>query len=85
MWIKDWFSDRQQCVVLNGEAFDRIKVISGVPLESAIGSTLFILHVSCLERDLLSEVAKFSDNASLSGKALFAKKTEVKIRRTQIN
>ena len=43
-WIKEWLSDRTQCVVLNGEVSSWIEVLSGVPQGGTGPSTISDFH-----------------------------------------
>ena len=51
-------------VVLNDEVSDQQNVTSDVPQESGLGPTLLFKYVNDLESNLLSKVAKFTDNTN---------------------
>ena len=59
MGIENWLSDHQR-VFLNVEVFDWQNVINGVSLESVLGFTLYLIHVS--------KAATFDDDIKLGGK-----------------
>ena len=45
-WILAFLSNRLQCVVLEGEDCDTVKVTYGVPQGSVLGSILFLLYTN---------------------------------------
>jgi hypothetical protein len=67
-WIKCWLVDRQQRVVLNGAYSPLGKVTNGVPNGSVLGSVLFIIFISDLDKNVLSKIRKFADDTKLEGK-----------------
>ena len=44
-WLGDYLYNRQQRVIVNGEASDSLPVLSGVPQGSILGPLLFIIYV----------------------------------------
>ena len=65
-WFKDYLSDRQQCVDLDGEVSDWVDVKLGVPQGSILGPILFLIYVNdinnCNEH---ADYAKFADDTTI--------------------
>ena len=64
-WIKNFLSDRQQRVTLNGFSSDWSDVTSGVPQGSVLGPILFILYVNDLPGVVKSSCKMFADDTKL--------------------
>jgi hypothetical protein len=63
--IKQFFSDRKQAVVVNGQESEYCPVLSGVPQGSVLGPLLFLLYINDLPRNISSECRLFADDALL--------------------
>ena len=61
-WIKGVLSDRTQRIVLEGEKSDIIKVESGVPQGSVLGSSLFLFYINAMPDNITSTVRLFADD-----------------------
>ena len=65
-WFKDYLSEKQQCVDLDGEVSDWVDVKLGVPQGSILGPILFLIYVNdinnCNEH---ADYAKFADDTTI--------------------
>ena len=64
-WIKDFLTDRQKRVLINGISSEWTEVSSGVPQGSVLGPLLFILYVNDLPSEVSSFCKLFADDAKL--------------------
>ena len=64
-WIKNFLTDRQQLVTLNGKSSKWSSVTSGVPQGSVLGPVLFILFINDLPQRVKSHCVLFADDAKL--------------------
>ena len=64
-WIKNFLTDRQQRVTLNGKSSKWSSVTSGVPQGSVLGPVLFILFINDLPQRVKSHCVLFADDAKL--------------------
>ena len=65
LWIKDFLSERQQRVVINGVKSQCGAVKSGVPQGSVLGPILYLIYVSDISDDVSSNVILFADDTKL--------------------
>ena len=61
-WIEAFLTDRQQCVVLEGESSDKVPVTSGVPQGSVLGPCLFLYYINNMATNIKSTVRLFADD-----------------------
>lgn len=64
-WIKNFLSDRQQRVMINGIASEWTEVTSGVPQGSVLGPLLFILYINDLPDIVKTHCKLFADDAKI--------------------
>ena len=67
-WIKNFLKDRQQQVVIDGEASDIIQVRSGVPQGSVLGPCLFLAYINDLPDKVNSNTRLFADDTAVDRK-----------------
>lgn len=63
--LRDFLSDRQQRVILNGQASVWKQILAGVPQGSILGPLLFLIFINDLPANLDSIVKIFADDTSL--------------------
>ena len=64
-WIKNFFDNRKQAVVINGISSDSIPVSSGVPQGSFLGPILFLAYINDLPEQVKSKVRLFADDTAM--------------------
>ena len=69
-WIKNFLTDRQQAVVVNGEMSTYVAVESGVPQGSVLGPSLFLLLINDLPGDLTCTSRLFADDTACHSKII---------------
>jgi hypothetical protein len=70
-WIRNWLTDREQRVVLNGKASGWAAVLSGVPQGSVLGPILFLIYINDIDgaATLIEVLRKFADDTKLGNGA----------------
>ena len=63
--LENYFSERSQRVLLNGQTSSWRPVLAGVPQGSILGSLLFLIYINDLPDELKSNVKLFADDTSL--------------------
>ncbi|XP_068210395.1 uncharacterized protein [Palaemon carinicauda] len=64
-WNENWLTNRNQRVVIDGEASEWAPVTSGVPQGSVLGPLLILTYISNIDLGLTSRIAKFFDGTKL--------------------
>ena len=64
-WVESFLNDRQQCVVLDGCSSSTVSVLSGVPQDTVLGPTLFLIFINDLPEYVSSSVRLFADDCVL--------------------
>ena len=55
-------------MVLNGKSSQEYPVNAGVPQDSILGPTLFLLHINDLPDNVICDIATYADNTTLYSK-----------------
>ena len=63
--IREFLSDRRQCVSVDGHLSESLQVISGVPQGSVLGPLLFILYTADLCLGLEDKLISYADDTTL--------------------
>ena len=63
--FKDYLSNRNQRVVLNGSYSNYSSIESGVPQGSVLGPLLFLIYINDLEKNIKSNIKFFADDTML--------------------
>ena len=63
-WVKEFFDNRHQSVIVNGSSSEPIPVSSGVPQGSVLGPLLFLIYINDLSMKVKSKVRLFADDTA---------------------
>ena len=71
-YISSFLSNRQLQVVLHGKHSQEYPVNAGVPQESILGSTFFLLYINDPTDDVICDIAIYADETTLYSKQVQA-------------
>ena len=63
--LDHFFSNRSQCVILNGCKSEPVPVTSGIPQGSVLGPLLIVIYINDLPDSVRSNVYPFADDAKI--------------------
>ena len=69
-WIRSFLTDRWQKISVNGSYSDAIKITSGVPQGSNLGSVLFLLYINDMPAEVGNKLQRFADDYKLYAEVL---------------
>ena len=64
-WITDFLTDREQRVLIRGQASEWIRVLSGVPQGSVLWPVLFLVYINDIVINIDSTIKLFADDAKM--------------------
>ena len=79
-WIKNYLSNRNQCVVANGTVSNKLPIVCGVPQGSVLGPLLFLIYINDIgNRIAHSTVRLYADDAVVYTSAESINETHIKL------
>ena len=64
-WIKDYLTDRSQCVLLEDISSKSHHVLSGVPQGSVLAPLLFLIYINDITKSITSTIRLYADDVLL--------------------
>jgi hypothetical protein len=77
VWVREFLLGHTQRVWVGGKLSEEVRVTSGVPQGSVIGSLLFLAYVSDIWRNIESTIRLFADNCVIYRKITNKKHIEI--------
>jgi hypothetical protein len=65
LWIKNWLTNRNQRVLVEGQESAAAPVLSGVPQGTVLGPLLFLIYINDITKSIQSTIKLFADDALL--------------------
>uniref|UniRef100_A0A6B0UX86 Putative endonuclease/reverse transcriptase n=1 Tax=Ixodes ricinus TaxID=34613 RepID=A0A6B0UX86_IXORI len=62
LWLRDYFTERKQCVVVNSKKSTCVDVTSGVPQGSVLGPLLFLIFINAITMGIESSIRLYADD-----------------------
>jgi len=70
VWIREFLLGRTQRVRVGGHLSEEVRVTSGVPQGSVLGSLLFLAYVNDISRNIESTIGLFADDCVIYRKII---------------
>ena len=64
-WFKSYFTERKQCVDIDGTQSDWLDIQLGVPQGSILGPILFLIYVNDINQCCSAKFTKFADDTTI--------------------
>ena len=69
-WVKNFLINRSQCVQVSGERSEWVKVSSGAPQGTVLGTLLFLVYINDITCQINSKIKLFADDAVMFSELL---------------
>ena len=65
LWMRDFLTNRLQCVIVNGTKYTYRAVTSGITQGSVLGSLLFLMFINDLPDKIIALIILFADDTKI--------------------